>query len=256
MNANRKKPKIILWDIETLPDMKEVMKVFPSLSNYPGLTLKATINSIICVGWKEFGKGKVNCINAWDFKKRWKRSTNDDYEVVKAAYEVLKDADVVVTHNGKRFDWKFLQTRILYHGMYPLPRILHIDTCLESRRHLLAFNNKLDTIGKLAHTQKMDNGGWPLWVEVSLRKPNALKKMTAYCKQDVVALEKVFKTLRPLLTSLPNHNLYSKSQGCPSCGSTRLQKRGERVTKENRVQRYQCLDCGSWSSAAKKYPKV
>jgi DNA polymerase elongation subunit (family B) len=254
--VKKKEPRIILWDIETLPDLRAVMNEFPSLSAYPGLTLKASINSVICVGWKVLGESKVHCINAWDFKTRWKRNINDDFDVCKAAFEILSNADVVVTHNGKRFDWKFMQTRLLYHGFPPLPNIIHIDTCSEAKKHLFMYNNRLNTIGKfLTSEQKLENGGWGLWVKVSERNPKAMAVMTKYCMQDVRLLEKVFKKLKPVIRGLPNANLYKDRPSCPNCGSKRLQKRGEKVTKTARAQRYQCQDCGSWSSAGKQYPK-
>jgi predicted RNA-binding Zn-ribbon protein involved in translation (DUF1610 family) len=174
--------------------------------------------------------------------------------VVKAAYEVLKTADVVVTHNGKKFDWKFLQTRLIHHGFTPLPKIIHVDTCAESKKYLFAFNNSLKVLSKfLTGSAKKENGGWSLWVDVSLKKPAALKLMTAYCKQDVVVLEKLFKKIRPLIKSLPDANLFTGHEhDCPNCGSTRLQRRGELVTRTNRLQRYHCSDCGAWSSVSKK----
>lgn len=249
-------PRIVLFDIETLPDMSAVMEVFPSLSDYPGQTLKATISSIICVGWKVLDENKVHCINAWDYPSRWNKDMNDDYRVVQAAYDVLKDADVVITHNGKRFDWKFLQTRLLKHGFPPLPKITHIDTCAEAKKYLLSFNNRLNTLGKfLAQVEKKDNGGWSLWVDVSKKKPEAMALMTSYCKQDVRVTEKVFNKLKPLIRGLPNANIFNGSDhSCPNCGSENLQKRGERVNKLKRVQRYQCQDCGAWSSEGTKHP--
>ena len=122
-NATRE-PRIILWDLETLPDAREAIKVWTGLGNYPGLTLKASISSIICFGYKVYGKDKpVKCVAAWDFKTRWKKDINDDYMVVKAAYDVLRTADLIVTHNGKRFDQKHLNTRLIKHGFPPLPPI-------------------------------------------------------------------------------------------------------------------------------------
>lgn len=246
--------KIILWDLETLPDMKAVMREFPGLSNYPGLTLKASINSIICFGYKVLGEKDAQCVNAWDFATRWKKNINDDYKVVEAAYNILKDADVVVTHNGKKFDWKFLQTRLLFHGFPPLPKIIHIDTCSESKKHLLTFNNRLNTLGQfLVKDKKLENGGWGLWVKVADKDKDAMRLMAKYCMQDVVLLEKVFKKLKPLLTQLPNKNLWTgKTHSCPNCGSDNVQKRGRYVTKENAHQRYQCQDCGSWSFSTTK----
>jgi hypothetical protein len=253
----RKEPVIILWDIETLPNLQEVLKVYPRLGAYPGLTLKASITSIICVGWKLLGKKQVHCINAWDFK-RWKKDVNDDYEVVKAISKVLSKADCVVTHNGKRFDWKFLQTRLLHHNLPPLPNIMHIDTCVEGRK-VMVFNNRLDTLGGfLANERKLENGGWDLWVDVWNKKPKALKLMEKYCKQDVRVLEKVFMRLRPLMTTLPNHNLWTDGlhRACPNCGSVRMRKNGFRVKKNGKRQAYQCGDCGTNASEPVKHDKV
>jgi DNA polymerase elongation subunit (family B)/predicted RNA-binding Zn-ribbon protein involved in translation (DUF1610 family) len=251
-----REPRILLFDIETGPDAKEVLKVFTSLGNWPGRTFKASIQSILCVGWKVLGESKTHCINAWDFPTRWNKNVNDDYQVCKAAYEVLKNADVVITHNGKKFDWKFMQTRLLKHGFPQLPKILHVDTCQEARKNFLMYSNKLNDLGKfLGVGEKLEHEGWDLWCNVLERKPESQRKMTAYCKMDVILLERVFEKLRPIIKSLPNYNIFNGSDhSCPNCGSQKLQKRGERVQKQKRTQRYQCQDCGSWSSAGTKYP--
>lgn len=192
-------PRIIYWDLETMPDLQASMEVFPQLSNYPGLTLKATHNSIICFGYKVSGMKKSKCINAWDFP-RWRKNINDDYEVVKAAAKILRTADCIVTHNGKRFDWKFLQTRLLFHGLDPLPEILHIDTCSVAKSNLMSFNNRLNTLAKLlTKMQKQEHEGWGLWVKVMQKNSKAMKEMTVYCKQDVTVLEGIFKKLKPLI---------------------------------------------------------
>ena|SRR3990167_1930065 len=241
------KPRIVLFDIESLPDLNEVMKVFPGLSDYPGLTLKATINSVICFGYKIFEEGRVHCVNRWDFPGK---DINNDKAVCQAAYEVLHDADFVVTHNGKRFDWKFLNTRFLYHGLQPLPQKIHIDTCQEAKKHLFMFNNRLNTLAKfLTETEKKDTGGWQLWVDVLAGKKSAMDKMSAYCKGDVEVLEKVFLKLRPLIQGIPNYKLFNNGKVCcPSCGSERIMKKGSKITKTARKQQYQCQECASWHS--------
>lgn len=249
-----KEPRIILWDIETLPNINEILKVYPRLGDYPGLTLKASITSIICAGWKVLGEKRVHCINAWDFK-RWKRNVNDDFEVVKAISKILSGADCVVTHNGKRFDWKFLQTRLIYHGLPPLPPILHIDTCVEAKK-LMIFNNRLDTVAKfLTNQRKLENGGWDLWVDVHARKPKALKLMEKYCKQDVRALEAVYLRLRPLMKNIPNHNLWTDGmhKACINCGSVKLRKNGTRIRVNKILQAWQCCNCGTSMNEAIKH---
>lgn len=252
-------PRIILWDLETMPNMAEAMKVFTQLSSYPGQTLKASINSIICCGWKVYGEDKVNCLNLWDWPS-WKKNINDDKLICEAAYDVLKDADAVVTHNGKRFDWKFLQTRLLINGLPALHKITHIDTCSIAKANLFLFNNKLDTLAKFfTKERKLENGGWDLWVKVMNRDKKAMKLMTKYCKQDVVALEAVFKRLKPLITNIPNYNQFTEGirNICPTCGSTRMQRRGYRHSATKSYARYSCFDCGSYfrTDASDKSPR-
>lgn len=253
-------PRIIFFDLEILADMREVRKVWFGIGNYPGLTLKASINSIICAGYKIYGEDKVHCINAWDWKTKWKKDVNDDEAVTKAIYEILKDADAVVTHNGKRFDWKFLQTRLLKWKLPILDKIKHIDTCQVAKQHLFLFNNKLSTLAEFLTTEeKMDSGGAPLWCKVADRIPKAQKKMSDYCKQDVIALEEVFKRLKPFISNIPNYNQFTEGLRnlCPKCGSTRIQRRGYRYSGTKSYARYCCFDCGSYlrTDGADKNPR-
>ena len=250
-------PKIVLWDLETIPDMEAAMKVWTGLGNYPGLTLKASISSIICFGYKIYGSKKksASIVNAWDFPKRWNKSINDDYEVCKRAYEILHDADCVVTHNGRRFDWKHLQTRLIKNGLPALPPIAHVDTCQISKAKLYMFNNRLNTLGEfLVDEKKMEHEGWELWVKVSKRDKKAQAKMSAYCKQDVQLLEKVFIKLRKHSKEIPNHNLLTirEEAVCPNCGSDKLRSMGLRYTKTTVNRRFVCRECGSYSTVNRR----
>lgn len=230
--------------------MEEAMKVFPQLSAYPGLTLKAQINSIICCGYKVLAHNAATaCINAWDFEP-WQRDVNDDSELVAAIYGVLKDADCVVTHNGRKFDWKFLQTRLLKHGFDPLHKIPHVDTCAVAKANLMTFNNRLGNVSQfLGLDNKMENGGWDLWVRVRQRDQEAMWIMEEYCKKDVDVLEGVFKRFRPFINNIPNHNLFNIGTGlrdvCPKCGSTRLTPSGYRYNVTSIKRRWRCGDCGT-----------
>lgn len=245
-------PRIVLFDLETLPNLPAALEVWPSLSFTDGGTLRASVSTIICAGWKVFGKDEpVQCINAWDFPG-WLENVNDDRALCEAIAAILKDADCVVTHNGKRFDWKFLQTRLRFHKLDPLPKIHHVDTCSESRKHFLIFNNRLNTVAKfLTAKEKREHEGWGMWVKVHGRDATACKEMSDYCMQDVLVLEDVFRELRPLLESLPNHNLFSpfKEKVCPNCGSSRIRSEGKRYTQTRAYRRYCCQDCGKWSHA-------
>lgn len=180
---------------------------------------------------------------------------NNDRRVCEAAYEILKDANHIVTHNGKRFDFKFLQTRLAIHGLPFLdPKLKHTDTKSVSSSNLFMLNNKLDTLAEaLTDTKKLEHEGWKMWVKVYNRDPQAMQVMSDYCKQDVITLEKVFHRLKGLSTQIPNHNLFNVAQGkehcCPNCGSTMLQREGTRPTATKLMIRYSCKNCGKWSQA-------
>lgn len=254
-------PKIVVFDLEIMPNLKEALRVWPQLSQFPGKTLKASITSIINAGWKYHGDHETQCINAWDFKSRWKKNKNDDYAVCKAIAEVLKDADAVVTHNGKRFDWKYLQTRLMINKLPPLPTsIKHIDTCSLVKSNLYLFNNRLNTVGKfLVEDEKLDHEGWDLWVKVHEKDPEAMATMEKYCIQDVDLLDKVFTELRPFAKNLPNKNLYRSAQKiidegevCPTCGSENLVGWGWYHTKTDSFQRFRCKDCNATCRGTQK----
>lgn len=243
------KPEIILLDLETLPNLLKALEVWPQLSDYPGKTLRATISTIICFGYKYFGESKTHCINAWDFKE-WKKDKNNDKRICQALFEILKDADAIVTHNGKRFDWKFLQTRLAFHNLPTLHEIPHIDTKELSARNLFSFNNRLGYVGEwLVNDKKLEHEGWDLWVKVWHNNKAAQTKMTKYCKQDVLLLEKVFTKLRPFATNIPNHNFWRKDDDhvCPSCGHPNLKSWGWRHTKTTSYRRLRCMNCNSFS---------
>ena len=213
---------------------------------YEFCTLRASLSTVICFGYKELGWKKAKCINAWDFED-WDEDVNNDYKICKAAYEILKDADAVVTHNGKRFDWKFLNARLVYHGLPTLPKMPHVDTCLVSRTKLFLASNRLNDLAKfLGVEEKMENGGWDLWVKVLARQKTAMQTMAQYCKQDVEVLEQCFLRIRGLCDELPNFNLFSgDSMCCPKCGGHRIKKHGWKYNRTQKYQRYICMPCGA-----------
>lgn len=263
-----REPRILLFDIETLPDLREALRCWPGISDFPGKTLKAQLSSVLCIGWKVLGEDPVRCPAVWNFNGsplkipevttpkqfineafRVIESYHDDSELLDHITGILKDADAVVTHNGKRFDWKFLQTRLLKHNQMVLPKIIHIDTKQESSRNLFLFNNRLGNAGQfMLGETKLDHEGWPLWVKCYHRDPKAMATMIKYCKQDVLLLEKYFTKLRPFITGLPNYTALSAEENiCPTCGSKKLHSSGIRTTRLRTYRRYYCHDCGSWS---------
>lgn len=243
-------PKIVTLDIETLPNLQAALEYWPQLSDYPGKTLKASLNSVLCIGYQIYGEDKPRLLASWE-QKTWNKNVNDDSIILKQFHEIVKDADAIITQNGKRFDWPFLQTRFHAHGLPFIGKINHIDLKEVVKSNLSLINNRLGTIAKtLINDDKMDHEGWDLWVKAYNRDQAALNKMGKYCLKDVLLTTKCFVALRPFVSNIPNQNLWLKSHTemvCPACGSTRLKNNGWRHTQTKTYQRLMCLDCNTWA---------
>ena len=247
------KPRIVTFDLETIWDIDKIAdeEVFFGLSNWPGRTMKASIGSIICFGYKVMGEKNAHVVSVWDDKDFFQENLNDDFLVCAAAYEILSDADAVITHNGKRFDWKYLQTRLKINGLPTLDKIKHIDTCAVAKANLSMYSNRLkDLSNSFTPEAKISTSGKKLWSRVYRGDKSAMKEMAEYCKQDVVATEALAEAFRPMIKNWPNNNLYhGTTHNCPSCNSTKLQKNGVVPTLSGPKQRYRCMDCGSSMSS-------
>jgi uncharacterized protein YprB with RNaseH-like and TPR domain len=211
--------------------------------------MKADINSILCVGYQIMGES-AKCISVWDFKSAFKKDLNNDYHVCKFAYELLKEADAVITHNGKRFDWKFLQTRLRVNGLPELPKIIHIDTCAVAKAEYSLFSNRLKDLAKfLDCSPKVSTAGKQLWTRIYRGDETAQREMVAYCKQDV---KTTTECALKMINVIKNWPKMGEAQDCPNCGSDNVQRRGNRVTKTKIYSRFHCQDCGTWSSQLKE----
>ena len=248
------KPKIVYFDLEIIPDLSKALEYWTELSRFPGKTLKATVSSICTVGYLVEGEmKKAKTINVWDKKSVWKKNVNDDYHLCKEIYEVLKDADAVVTYNGKRFDWPYLQTRLMYHNLPLLEKPRHVDLYMVVRNNFRNINNKLDTASHLfLEDRKLSHTGWKLWIDTHRRDPKAMELMAKYCRKDVDLMPKLLKKLRPLIKNLPNMNFFKSERQrleaisvCPTCGSEEMIKWGNSYTATGLSPRFRCKSCGS-----------
>lgn len=223
--------KILLWDIET--------------SN-----LKGDIGFMFCAAYRWYGEKKTHLISVRQYKSFKKDPTNDRAAVMALA-QVLTEADMWVGQYSTRFDVKFLQTRMLEHGLGALPPRPHVDTWEWARRKLALHSNRLDSIAKhvsggVSRKTKID---WGLWKKAGAGNAQALRYIEAHCVADIDDLQTAYEGIRPLITTHPNISILESgsTSGCPACASDHLQKRGIRINRTSVVQQYACMSCGAWS---------
>jgi predicted RNA-binding Zn-ribbon protein involved in translation (DUF1610 family) len=171
----------------------------------------------------------------------------DDARIVAKLADLIRQADVVVAHNGDRFDLPKLNARVAVHGLQPLGNVKSIDTLKKARQ---AFKFKSNRLGELAESVGIP-GKFPtsfdLWRRCMAGDVPALKEMDAYCRQDVVVLEQVFEALRPYVKGLPRLVDASEygQRVCPTCGSSDLARLDKpHRTNANAYDKFLCNKCG------------
>jgi len=174
----------------------------------------------------------------------------DDKALVKELHDLINQADIVIAHNGDRFDIKKMNTRFILHGLNPPEPYKTVDTLKIARKHFAFNSNKLDDLGAfLGVGRKIKHPGFDLWLGCEAEDPKAWALMKKYNKQDVLLLERIYLKLRPWIQNHPDTTL--NPTGCRNCGSTKFQKRGFGITRGKVHQRYQCNSCGAWSKTIK-----
>lgn len=249
-----KKPLITLLDIETSPITAYTW------GTYQQNTLKVLEPSkIISCAWKELGVPKINCKSIADYKA-YKPGKLDDKKLIEEVWTVLDKSDVVIAHHGDAFDIKKLNARFVANGLDAPSFYKTIDTKKVASRYFRFDGNSLNALGGyLEIGKKVENGGFDLWVRCIAGDPKAWALMKEYNVGDVALLEQVYLKLRPFMENHPNLNVIGDIHdihSCPVCLSHDLTKRGFSVTRTGRKQRFQCNDCGSWSSGPYQRSKI
>lgn len=182
--------------------------------------------------------------------KSYKSNRESDKELLKPLWELLDEADIVISHNGIKFDRRKVNTRFILNGMTPPSPYRMIDTLVLARREFSFTSNRLNDIGQMLGVgKKKETGGFNLWSDCLDGKMKAWKKMEEYCKQDVRLLERVYLKLRPFHQTHPNLSLEG---ACGKCGSSNIQNRGFSYANSGKYQRYVCKDCGGWGKYARQ----
>lgn len=236
-------PRIVLWDIETSHNLVAVFQ----LRNQDWIPPENILQEryIICAAWKLLGASAISTVSTLDDPKQYKRDPHNDRHVCEVLHTMLMNADVIVHHNGNKFDIKYVETRMLAHGLPPLPPIPMIDTYQVAKSRFLFNSNKLDYLGALLNVGRKKPTTTGLWLRILQGDKSAITEMVSYNKQDVALLERVFFKLQPFIPNHINRQLFAKT-GCPRCGSKHVQSRGTHKAISRTYQRFQCMACAGW----------
>jgi len=172
----------------------------------------------------------------------------DDKRVLQHIHDLLDRSDIVVAHNGKRFDKKKINTRLVYYGFKPTAPYKLYDTILSAKANFAFPSNSLDNIcAYLGLNRKIKHQGFKLWREYLEGNPKAIQEMVDYNIQDVIILEEVYLKLRSWDGRHPNVTVYMDNKdACICCGSSDIELvEGELYTTNvSGFLVYECNACG------------
>ena len=201
---------------------------------------------MLCFSWKWLGENRIHTRSLPDYP-RYKKNKEDDTDLIKDLHGLFDEADILVAHNGDRFDIRKAHARFISTGLRPPSPSRTIDTLKVARKHFLFESNKLNDLGNLLRVgKKIPHTGFDLWLRCMSGDPRAWGVMRRYNRQDVVLLERVYEKLRPYIANHPNLSVFGGDRVCPACQSWSIQKRGVSVTQARRYPRFQCMSCGHW----------
>jgi hypothetical protein len=243
MHDQTQKPKILFLDIETLPLESYTWGLW---DQNVSLEMIKTEWSLLSYAAKFLGEDKVHYESV-----EKQRSIRADYQLLKSLHKLLDEADIVVAQNGKRFDMKKINARMIMAGMKPYSPVRIVDTLIIAKTVAQFTSNKLAWLSKYLtdspKSEHKDFPGFELWKECMERNPKAFRELKKYNIQDIVSLEKVYTRLLPWIVGHPNLGAYSEEACCTNCGSKNVQHRGFAVLQQGKYHRYHCQDCGKWS---------
>lgn len=241
-------PKILTIDVETSPLESYTWGIW---DQNVGLEQIKTEWTILSYAAKWLGK---KAMIYEDTGGRGKDKVRDDKPLMKGIRTLLDEADIIVAQNGRRFDVKKINARLIMHGFGPPSPYRVIDTMIEAKRYFAFTSQKLAWTSKyLASEQKDEHKKFPgfkLWVACLEDNPAAWAEMKKYNKQDVRSTEEVYLKMRPWISSHPNIGTFLESDKphCPKCGSDQVIGRNgfRSVKQQGTYKRYQCKKCGGW----------
>ena len=175
----------------------------------------------------------------------------DDKRIIWGIWNLVNEADIVIAHNGQKFDIPRLNSRFIINGLNPPLPYQIIDTLVHIRRQFGFTSNKLDYVNKLLNLERKKDTNFELWERCMKGEAKAIKEMEEYNIQDVRILEETYLVIRPWIKPHPNMGLFildEKEHRCPNCGSDKLTAQGKCYnTSANIYELMRCDNCGASS---------
>jgi hypothetical protein len=231
--------RVLILDIERLPGMVPIFD--QRTSGYIPVYKWTRLPSLLCFAAKWYGKRKpIEFLSAWD----------DPELMVRRAWELYDEADIVVGYNQIRFDNRHLKSEWLMAGLPPPSPWKNVDLFAVNRstfgfesKSLQHLCDRLGLPGKSGHYD-------PATAERCMAGDvTAQRLMTRYNRGDVRITEAAYDALRPWITNHP-HMSTLNTVTCNRCASADLTPQPKNY-RANVLEyaAYRCNNCGATVAA-------
>ena len=237
-------PEIVSFDIETFANKGEFWR------NPWQTNIIEIVEHTYMASWSvKRLNGKQITKGLCDYEG-YEPGVRDDKALVTELYHILEKADIVIAHNGNKFDIPYSKGRFLLNGLPPPKQWSQYDTRSAAKRHFGFTSNKLNDIAQLLGLGTKLPVGYEVWKGCKAGDPKAWRTMKAYNAHDTRLLEQVYLAFRAWDSSHPKLNSIAgqENPACPTCQSTDVWGRGFKPTKTGRRKQLRCNDCGCWFS--------
>lgn len=247
-NVIKPSPKILVFDIETSPSLAYVWGRYDQNVSQEQVISETFILSY-AAKWLNQDGIMFGMLTGDEIEQE------NDLRIVKELRQLLDEADIVITHNGIKFDSKVVNTRMVFHGLFPPSPYKHIDTLVIAKSKFRFPSNRLGDLCKYLKIEtKLETGGFSLWRNVLNKNEAAMEKMLQYNIRDCIILENVYIVLRAWHSTHPNLQVYSTNSDtvCPCCMSDDITKTDQKVfTNIQGYELYVCEKCGKYFRSRK-----
>ena len=236
-------PKVLYFDIETSPC---IVYVWGCGKQFVGIKQIKKERKIISIGYV-FNDDKNVRVLKMDLDKHNinRFDDNADKEMLRKFVEVYNSANLVVAHNGRRFDRARIRARLVKYGLPDLDMNIPFDDSYTMTKEIDFTSHKLDHLGRYLDTGQKDQIDYSVWTKIMEGSKKALNEMCSYMITDVVRLRDAYKKLKPYAKSRLNLSAFhNKAEMCPNCGSNNFKKDSIRYTNSGQYQSYKCKECG------------
>ena len=234
-------PKILVFDIETSP-----LKAYVWGKWKQDIQDSHIIDDWFMISWS--AKWLFDSEIMSDVLTPKEALKKNDKRITKSVWKLLNEADIVIAHNGLRFDIKRVNSRFLEYDLKLPAPYETIDTLLHARRKFAMTSNRLDYLAKKLGFEGKIKTEFGLWIGCLNGDQESLTKMNTYCDQDILTLEDVYLKMRPYIQPHPNIaiTIADGITRCPTCGGTDLKSEGSYNTTVNSYEALRC-SCGALS---------